>query len=228
MRRWTDGKRWSSSRVHGRFLAYREMEREARQRIIPQDEYSTCRFKVNGLIKQSFSITATTGQRLHLISYHSQNLAGGLQIPSSDPTLQSVCPQKCFFPKSLVNDLQNFPVFAREHAKTARSKPHSEPLMMHYAHSSQPVNIKGTSYPHDRFQSVNPPREHSPDLPSPEGRTMDPLDWCATPDVTAPTASPTLQTKSPQISASESVYQRSHRELLPTHSKAILLSHILS
>ena len=49
---------------------------------------------------------------------------------------------------------------------------------------------------------------------------MDHLERCTTPVVTALSAvSPTLQTKSPQLSASESVYQRSHREPLLLTSK---------
>jgi hypothetical protein len=126
MRRWTDDRSWSSSRVNGRFLAYREMEKETHQPNSSQDEDHGLRFKVSGLIKQSFSITATTGRRLHLISYHSPNLTDDLQIPTSDPTMQSVCPGKCFFPKSLVNDLQNFSVFAREQAEATQSRSRSE------------------------------------------------------------------------------------------------------
>ncbi len=90
MRRWTDGKSWSASRVSGSFLTYREMEGKrgsgfnvvrrgagktpdsGRGSDEDQDdgEPDGYRYKVDGLMKQSFSITTSTGQHLHLISYY--------------------------------------------------------------------------------------------------------------------------------------------------------------
>lgn len=138
MRRWTDGKSWSASRVSGSFLTYREMEgkrgggsvSQPVQRVgkTPDSRGSDeergdgtdegpdgYRYKPDGLMKQSFSITTSTGQHLHLISYyaraHSSALA--LQQPTTDPALRHVRPQKGLYPESTVNDQQNLPVVTR-------------------------------------------------------------------------------------------------------------------
>ncbi|KAF2455343.1 gluconate transport inducer 1/Pac2, partial [Lineolata rhizophorae] len=88
MRRWTDGKSWSASRVSGSFLTYREMEGkrggnsfaptnqpgkkvngkvEANGRCDsePEDGPDGYRYKTDGLVKQSFSITTSDGRHLH-------------------------------------------------------------------------------------------------------------------------------------------------------------------
>lgn len=253
MRRWTDGKTWSPGRVNGRFLTYREMKKESHQTNRSQDEDHTSRFKVNGLIKQSFSITATIGQRLHLISYHSQNLTDGLPIPISDPALQGICPRKCFFPRSLVNDLQNFSVFAREQAKSTESKSHSEPCVRHSptpfsnsllrsidstparrARSTRsaplsPQPINGTSCSHDRFHPPDTPQRNLPDLPSPEDRIIDLCRQWPAQDSTTFSAVPLAQRMTmPRSSSSMSVSKLSQQETPATHTKALLLSHILS
>lgn len=62
MKRWTDGKLWSASKViFGNFLQYREINK------------STKTPEINGLIKQSFSLNTKDGQRFHLISYYRPN-----------------------------------------------------------------------------------------------------------------------------------------------------------
>jgi hypothetical protein len=73
MRRWTDGKSWGPSRVSGGFLTYRELAGKRRGG-----------YKLDGLMKQSFSITTSTGQRLHLISYF-------LSTHPAAATLQQPC-----------------------------------------------------------------------------------------------------------------------------------------
>ncbi|KAH2400704.1 hypothetical protein KXV53_004556 [Aspergillus fumigatus] len=136
MRRWTDGKSWSASRVSGSFLTYREMEgkrggtvtQPLRAGKTPDSRGSDddrgdgaddgpdgYRYKPDGLMKQSFSITTSTGQHLHLISYYSRShpAAATLQQPSTDPALRHVRPQKGLYPESTVNDQQNLPVVTR-------------------------------------------------------------------------------------------------------------------
>ncbi|KAI2792912.1 hypothetical protein POX_b02956 [Penicillium oxalicum] len=139
MRRWTDGKSWSASRVSGSFLTYREMEGKrgggtgpqtsvARPGKTPESRGSDddrgdgtdegpdgYRYKPDGLMKQSFSITTSTGQHLHLISYYSRShpSAANLQQPTTDPALRHVRPQKGLYPESTVNDQQNLPVVTR-------------------------------------------------------------------------------------------------------------------
>ena len=140
MRRWTDGKGWSASRVSGSFLTYREMEGKRGGGNVAQSAMSRAgktpestrgsdddrgegpdegpegfRYKPDGLMKQSFSITTSAGQHLHLISYYSRShpSAANLQQPSTDPALRHVRPQKGLYPESTVNDQQNLPVVTR-------------------------------------------------------------------------------------------------------------------
>jgi hypothetical protein len=87
VRRWTDGKSWSASRTSGSFLIYQEIEgkREGGGFVQPPirsrgqgktldsgrgsnkdqdiDGLDGYRYKPDGLIKRSFSITTSSGQR---------------------------------------------------------------------------------------------------------------------------------------------------------------------
>ncbi|EWC47982.1 hypothetical protein DRE_02864 [Drechslerella stenobrocha 248] len=129
MRRWTDGKSWSASRVSGSFLCYREMEGKrgggsafpsiptASQNGKSPDHASDSdsdnrdgltegyRYKPDGLMKQSFSITTSTNQKLHLISYYarSQNMSE-LKQPSMDPQLKHIIPQPGVYPEQTLSD----------------------------------------------------------------------------------------------------------------------------
>ncbi|KAH8888653.1 hypothetical protein GQ53DRAFT_584779, partial [Thozetella sp. PMI_491] len=98
MRRWTDGKSWSASRVSGSFLTYREMEGKRDRDDGEPDGY---RYKIDGLMKQSFSITTSTGQHLHLISYYQRPMHGepDLMQPTQDPSLRGVVPVKGMYPE---------------------------------------------------------------------------------------------------------------------------------
>lgn len=133
MRRWTDGKSWSASRVSGSFLTYREMEgkrageSENGDRFIngtgngilgssaastnnndaddDEEGLGGYRYKPDGLMKQSFSIsTTTTGQKLHLISYFSRShvASNALAIPTSDPHLMHIRVPKGMYPDTIV------------------------------------------------------------------------------------------------------------------------------
>ncbi|KZF21769.1 hypothetical protein L228DRAFT_269224 [Xylona heveae TC161] len=142
MRRWTDGKSWSASRVSGSFLTYREMEGKrggsgfpapvaaARAGRTPDstrgsdsdldmagtdDGPDGYRYKPDGLMKQSFSITTSTGEHLHLISYYARShpAAQGLMQPTNDPALRHIRPQKGMYPESTVHEQQNVPVVTR-------------------------------------------------------------------------------------------------------------------
>ncbi|CAJ2509063.1 Uu.00g140890.m01.CDS01 [Anthostomella pinea] len=125
MRRWTDGKSWSASRVSGSFLTYREMEGKrgtgfgsARRsngrtpesgRLSDEDldgEPEGYRYKADGLMKQSFSITTSAGQHLHLISYYSRPHPGAPDMPqpSTDPQLRHISPAKGMYPESSIHD----------------------------------------------------------------------------------------------------------------------------
>ncbi|KAI0009662.1 Gti1/Pac2 family-domain-containing protein [Xylariaceae sp. FL0662B] len=125
MRRWTDGKSWSASRVSGSFLTYREMEgkrgggfptaRRSNGRTPdggrlsdedPEGEPEGYRYKADGLMKQSFSITTSQGQHLHLISYYSRPHSGAPELPqpSTDAQLRHIIPQKGMYPESSMHE----------------------------------------------------------------------------------------------------------------------------
>ncbi|KAI0487156.1 Gti1/Pac2 family-domain-containing protein [Xylaria cf. heliscus] len=126
MRRWTDGKSWSASRVSGSFLTYREMEgkrgsgfgtsrrtttgRSPDSGRVSDDEQDGepegYRYKTDGLMKQSFSITTSQGQHLHLISYYARPLPGAPELlqPTSDPSLRHITPPKGMYPESSLHD----------------------------------------------------------------------------------------------------------------------------
>lgn len=111
MRRWTDGRTWSPSRVLGSFLTYRELDTKRRPRrpsssssssLLPMSKAAAaCSYKQNGLIKQSFSICTATNQKLHVISYYSKSdvLAGRLKQPTMDPLLSQINVPKGLYPE---------------------------------------------------------------------------------------------------------------------------------
>ena len=165
MRRWTDGKSWSASRVSGSFLTYREMEGKrggnsfgpplaavSRAGKTPdstrgsdsdmdmggEDGPDGYRYKPDGLMKQSFSITTSSGNHLHLISYYSRShpSASGLTSPTSDPALRHIRPQKGMYPESTVHEHQNIPAVTRS---PMVSTPYSTvPQMAGYARQGPP------------------------------------------------------------------------------------------
>lgn len=129
MRRWTDGKSWSASRVSGSFLTYREMEgKRGGGNFVPaprrlggktpdsgraSDEDAEMdgdgdgyRYKADGLMKQSFSITTSEGQHLHLISYYARPHSNMVELPqpSTDPALRNVVPPKGMYPESTTHE----------------------------------------------------------------------------------------------------------------------------
>ncbi|CAH6720757.1 hypothetical protein CLIB1444_04S07228 [[Candida] jaroonii] len=77
MKRWTDGKNWSASKVNGPFLIYKELD---------SDKLT---IKANGLIKQSFSLTTKQGEKFHLIGYFKEDEEVG-KIPSNDGMLKGL------------------------------------------------------------------------------------------------------------------------------------------
>ncbi|CAK7241890.1 MAG: Gluconate transport-inducing protein [Sporothrix thermara] len=156
MRRWTDGKSWSASRVSGSFLTYREMEGKrgggfntmrrvsgktpdssGRGSDEDQDdgEPDGYRYKADGLMKQSFSITTSNGQHLHLISYYARPGPGDPDLPQPiiDPSLRSVIPVKGMYPESSLGD--NMPVTITRVSQPPHGHHHQPP---HYAHHPPP------------------------------------------------------------------------------------------
>ncbi|KAI8338930.1 Gti1/Pac2 family-domain-containing protein, partial [Chlamydoabsidia padenii] len=105
MRRWTDGRTWSPSRVWGSFLTYRELETKRRPRNGGGGGGGggclSFAYKPNGLIKQSFSICTAFNQKMHLINYYSKaDIAQGkLMLPSQDPSLGDIVIPKGLYPE---------------------------------------------------------------------------------------------------------------------------------
>lgn len=223
MRRWTDGKSWSASRVSGSFLTYREMEGKRGGGNVSQNAMSRAgktpestrgsdddradaddgqdgyRYKPDGLMKQSFSITTAAGQHLHLISYYARShpSAATLSQPTTDPTLRHVRPQKGLYPESTVNDQQNLPVVTRgpmagaayaiaTHPMGPYPRPaatHTQSYSPHYAWPPTPLATPptvavpyGSPYlPHVSAPNGHIPYGHQP-LPPPQPPISTPYD----------------------------------------------------
>ena len=145
MRQWTDSKSWSASQVSGSLLTYREMEGKRGCGSSFQTSIATaCRmpeswgsyenwgnrpyegldgykYKPDGLIKQSFSTTSSTGQHLHMVSYYSLShfLVASLQKPISEPALQHVRPQSGLYPKQNHSVITRGPVASASYPFTS-------------------------------------------------------------------------------------------------------------
>ncbi|KAI1302105.1 hypothetical protein EDD11_005734 [Mortierella claussenii] len=97
MRRWTDGKSWSPSRVTGSFLTYRELD-EAQAGPGSKNVY-----RPDGLLKQSFSITTSDNKKLHLISYYTNEDVAQerlFETPSRDPRFAGIIIPKGIYPET--------------------------------------------------------------------------------------------------------------------------------
>ncbi|KAF2088547.1 hypothetical protein K490DRAFT_23981, partial [Saccharata proteae CBS 121410] len=194
MRRWTDGKSWSASRVSGSFLTYREMEgkRGGNGFSAPVQKKSNgsrsengsgkgdsdedgpdgYRYKPDGLMKQSFSITTHTGQHLHLISYYSRASHGshGLMQPSMDPNLRTIRPAKGMYPESSVNEQSNVPAVTRAPMPGSPFTTAPNPIGSPYARSGPPhpqhyVHAPPPSHVWPPTPMGTPPTAYSPYYP---------------------------------------------------------------
>ncbi|KAF0404393.1 camp-independent regulatory protein pac2 [Gigaspora margarita] len=175
MRRWTDGKSWSASRVSGSFLTYRELEskRKSNSRgsnnphdLSSEDTDSSesyhsvtkksmsateqCRYKHGGLVKQSFSITTTSHQKLHLICYYTKAdvINEKLQIPSHDEKLKSIV-----IPKGMYPETSNVDGVAHVHHYAAAHHHQHHP---HHHHHHQHTHGFGDNSGIERSISPNP------------------------------------------------------------------------
>ncbi|KAH8673472.1 Gti1/Pac2 family-domain-containing protein [Xylariales sp. PMI_506] len=176
MRRWTDGKSWSASRVSGSFLTYREMEgkrgsgfgnsRRSNGRTPDSGRFSDedhdgepegYRYKADGLMKQSFSITTSQGQHLHLISYYSRPLPGApdLPQPSSDPQLRHIVPAKGMYPESSLHE-SNPPALTRGPMQPYTTQP-GPPEQPPYAYTWAPPPSSAWMGPWPPSPSGTPP-----------------------------------------------------------------------
>ncbi|GAB7340975.1 hypothetical protein MBLNU457_7311t2 [Dothideomycetes sp. NU457] len=197
MRRWTDGKSWSASRVSGSFLTYREMEGKRGGNSLSAPLYSGnkkdgkdaqdqsedgpdgYRYKPDGLMKQSFSITTSSGQHLHLISYYSRTALGSQNLtqPSNDNSLRHIRPEKGMYPESTVQDQNSIPAVTRGPMTSpgfAASPHQSVNLGSPYARSAPPGSAYHTGYPQPGWAPPSPmhtpPQHYAPYHPGGYGQ----------------------------------------------------------
>ncbi|KAF9438835.1 hypothetical protein BGZ76_004146 [Entomortierella beljakovae] len=115
MRRWTDGKSWSPSRVTGSFLTYRELDDS-------QGNGGKNVYRPDGLLKQSFSITTADNKKLHLISYYTNEDVASerlFETPSRDPRFANIVVPKGIYPETSPH--------ADSHSHSTASTNHSSP-----------------------------------------------------------------------------------------------------
>ncbi|KAH7050950.1 Gti1/Pac2 family-domain-containing protein, partial [Linnemannia elongata] len=99
MRRWTDGKSWSPSRVTGSFLTYRELDDSPNPAATGAAKTV---YRPDGLLKQSFSITTSDNKKLHLISYYTNEDVASerlFETPSRDPRFANIVIPKGIYPE---------------------------------------------------------------------------------------------------------------------------------
>ncbi|KAF9373584.1 hypothetical protein CPC16_001774 [Podila verticillata] len=116
MRRWTDGKSWSPSRVTGSFLTYRELEDTPAANAGSKNVYRT-----DGLLKQSFSITTSDNKKLHLISYYTNEDISSERIfeaPSRDPRFANIVIPRGIYPETSAD------AHAHTHSSPSPPTPH--------------------------------------------------------------------------------------------------------
>ncbi|KAG7811680.1 hypothetical protein KL921_001946 [Ogataea angusta] len=99
MKRWTDSRNWSASRVNAAFLIYRELDSS-------QTTSTSYAYKRNGLVKQSFSVTMKSGGKVHLISYMNSDHEANryLMRPTQDPRLRHIQIDRSLYPDNLLVD----------------------------------------------------------------------------------------------------------------------------
>lgn len=121
MKRWTDGKNWLASKVHGSFLVYKELD-------------SKKNIKKNGLIKQSFSLITKQNQKIHLIYYSAMNKEDEekgkkVKIPSLDPKLKNLNLKSNIYHDSL---LYNESKFGSKRTTSPSSSPSTDSLHSYF------------------------------------------------------------------------------------------------
>lgn len=170
MRRWTDGKSWSASRVSGSFLTYREMEGRQRSDDDDDDEHPSegYRYKPDGLMKQSFSVSTSTNLKLHLISYFSRS-HNDLMVPSHDVNLKSIVIPKGLYPDASA-PLDQHPT--QQFHYVQHSPPYlpvqPQPAPMHYspaaaaAQSPPQIHLAHTAHQHHAQPPLPPGRGPPP------------------------------------------------------------------
>ncbi|KAJ3258020.1 hypothetical protein HK104_007009, partial [Borealophlyctis nickersoniae] len=95
IKRWTDGKHWSPSRINGSFLIYREVEqRKTKLGLPPGVEAPSVEYviKEGGLTKKAISINTANNRKQHLVSYYTREdvNSGRLKTPAELPQFADI------------------------------------------------------------------------------------------------------------------------------------------
>ncbi|KAF9430544.1 hypothetical protein BGZ94_006194 [Podila epigama] len=151
MRRWTDGKSWSPSRVTGSFLTYRELEDTS----APGQGSGKNIYRADGLLKQSFSITTSDNKKLHLISYFTNEDVASerlFETPSRDPRFAGIVIPRGIYPETSSSSSTS----TSTSTSTAASA-----VDGHHAHASPSPPHRSRHRPHHRAFQPNKEDDHS-------------------------------------------------------------------
>ncbi|KAJ3001824.1 hypothetical protein HKX48_002661 [Thoreauomyces humboldtii] len=164
IKRWTDGKHWSPSRINGSFLIYREVE--PRKTVIPgvSEEKIEYVIKDGGLTKKAISITTSLGRKQHLVSYYLRTDVNRAQLEA--PTDMQMFAE-------VVISTEIYPDFMTDcQASITSSRSSITSLPSNYApsvaSSSQGDYVRPNFVPVPKVKPVKPTRDPSEsDLPRP-------------------------------------------------------------
>ncbi|CAK9441597.1 uncharacterized protein LODBEIA_P54650 [Lodderomyces beijingensis] len=184
MKRWTDGKIWSPSKVHnGNFLIYKELNKFNQK------------LEENGLIKQSFSLTTKDEQKYHIISYYLNpifskagnssgttvenvnmvdGVDGDVQVPSKDAALAHLKLSNDHYPGTMLQSVYNQHFIKNPSSASTTTTPLLRPSssvasgMRSRSRSHSPVSFNRTPVSLQMSASSHPPSASSvSDLASP-------------------------------------------------------------
>lgn len=162
IKRWTDGISWSPSRIMGKFLIYRELDKNNRSKELTASQViklkhskgfagslnSPYGFKLNGLVKKAMSLKLQINsleETIHIVSYYNtQDVESGqLLRPTQSDLFHGISP--CF---QLVDSLENCSI-GNSGTKSSTSNGNINPGKDDNKHSQLP------QYEHFRSPSVS-------------------------------------------------------------------------
>ncbi|KAJ2747794.1 hypothetical protein GGI20_000264 [Coemansia sp. BCRC 34301] len=153
IKRWTDGKRWSPSRVNGCFLVYNELEPKSSDETAFQASDSVP--KSNCLIKKALSLFTTHSSKLHLVCYYRKEDVdrGALLTPSRDSLLCNINIPRSLYPDILPEMVHVLSATATTQQAQQQSIGRQERRM-----SVMQTSPSTTSSPVTQLQSADSPR----------------------------------------------------------------------
>ncbi|TPX38042.1 hypothetical protein SmJEL517_g00049 [Synchytrium microbalum] len=190
IKRWTDGRQWTPSRISGCFLIYQELTAQGNldSKSSRASAATSFSIKEGGLIKRGMSVVTADKVKMHLVSYFTREdvAAKALISPSEDPALRDVVIAPEYYPefKSYDTPPQNESRYARSSAAVneARTWQASEPTKAISEHSyyDQPGpawlqnEYTGSIRPNNMYHARTTPYQYPP-RPQPS-HTAGPID----------------------------------------------------